>query len=223
VADVGVLAVVLMLSGAVLALAGAGVLAGRVAPEVAAAAAVLGGIALAVLPWLPMAPPTVAPEPEPVAAAPGVVVVSADGRRTVAAAPPPAPPPPLPGREAARIVIEAREAEPNDTLAGANVAALGVAIDGELAPGDRDWFAVDVPAGTSGALVANLVAEDASVSLALFDDAGQTLGIAATIGAIRVRSASLERRLDGPRFYVRVTPNADGPASYQLTVAARPR
>jgi hypothetical protein len=221
----GALSIVLMLTGAVVALAGIGVLTGWVAEEVAAVAALVAGLAIFALPWLATwSPPAREPVSEPVAAGPGVVVVSPDGLRTVAATPPPqTPPPPLPGREAARIAVEGREAEPNDTLAAANVAALGTAIDGEAAPGDRDWFAVDVPPGTRGALVANLVTEDASVTLALFDDAGQTLGLAATIDQIRVRSASLERRLDRPRFYVRVTPTTDVAARYQLTVAARRR
>jgi hypothetical protein len=218
----GALAIVLVLAGAIVALAGLGVLFGRMAEEVAAVAAVAAGLALAALPFLP-APSDPEPPPEPVAAAPGVVLIAPDGRRTVAAAPPPAPAPLLPGREAVRIAIEGREAEPNDTLASANAAALGVAIDGELGPSDRDWFAFDVPRETRGVLVANLVTEDASVTLALFDDAGQTLGLAATLNEIRVRSASLERRLDRPRFYVRVIPTDDVVARYQLTVAARRR
>ena len=220
----GALSIVLMLTGAVVALAGLGVLTAGLPRRWRRSRRSSPGSRSSRCPgsraW---SPARREPRSEPVAAAPGVLVVSPDGRRTVAAAPPATPPPPLPGREAARIAVEAREAEPNDTLAAANVTALGSAIDGDAAPGDRDWFAVDVPPGTRGALVANLVTEDASVTLALFDDAGQTLGLAATIDEIRVRSASLERRLDRPRFYVRVTPTADIAARYQLTLAARRR
>ena len=86
----------------------------------------------------------------------------------------------------------------------------GVAVDGTLAPGDRDWFAVEVPEGTRGKLVANLVTEEASVTMTLFDDAGQTLGLAATIDEVRVRTATLERGLDRPRFHVLLMPRLGG-------------
>jgi hypothetical protein len=150
------------------------------------------------------------------------LVLSPDRRRTEAApAPPPGPPPPVPGREAVSIRIEASEAEPNDTLAGANRVAPGIAIDGALSPDDRDWFAIDVTEATRGRLVANLVTEDASVTMTLFDDAGRRLGIAQTIDEVRVRAATLERNLDGPRFYLLLSPGSEVPARYQLTLAAR--
>jgi hypothetical protein len=217
--DGGVLAVGLTVAGAAVALLGIGFFAGRVTEEVAAAAAVAAGLALAGIAWLPR------PEPRP-AEAPVVasepLVISDDRQRTERAVPAPAgPPPPLPGREAARISVEASEAEPNDTLPGANVAALGVSVDGTLAPGDRDWFAVDVPEGARGKLVANLVTEEASVTMTLFDDAGQTLGIARTIDEVRVRTAALERGLDRPRYHVLLMPASAVPARYQLTLAAR--
>ena len=117
--------------------------------------------------------------------------------------------------------MEASEAEPNDTLAGANRAAMGISVDGILDPGDRDWFAVDIPEGTRGRLVANLVTEAASVTMTLFDDAGQTLGIARTIDEVRVRTATLERDLDRPRYHVLLLPESAAPARYQLTLAAR--
>jgi hypothetical protein len=213
------LSMAVMLTGAVVALAGFGFLIGRVAEEIAAIAAVAGGVVLAAIPWLPAGPPPA----QPVVVAEAPLVLSTSGSQTGKGQHQPGPPPPLPGREAARITVEASEAEPNDTLAGANVAAIGVSIDGTLTAGDRDWFAIDVPPRPRGVLVANLVTEDASVILTLLDDAGQTLGIAATLDEIRVRTATLERKLDSPRFYVLVTPSSDAAARYQLTVAARRR
>jgi hypothetical protein len=215
--DGGVLSIGLTAAGVVVVLAGVGYFAGRVTEEVAAAAAVAAGVALAGVAWLPR------PEPPPAEApaAPEPLAISEDRRRTVVAPPTPSTPPPLPGREAVRIAVEASEAEPNDTLPGANLAALGVSVDGTLAPGDRDWFAVDVPEGTRGKLVATVVTEEASVTMTLFDDAGQTLGIARTIDEVRVRTATLERGLDRPRFHVLLMPASEVAARYQLTVAAR--
>ena len=215
--DGDVLAIGLMLTGALIALAGVGYFAGRVAEEVAAAAAIAAGLGLAAVAWLPRAPPPPVEAPAPLEP----LVLSPEAQRAEAAAPRPGPPPPLPGREAARISVEAAEAEPNDTLPSANLAGLGVSVDGALAPGDRDWFAVDVAEGTRGKLVANLVTEEASVTMTLFDDAGQTLGLAATLDEVRVRTATLERNLDRPRFYVLLMPAGDLPARYQLTLAAR--
>jgi hypothetical protein len=204
------LAIGLTATGLALALAGIGYFAGRVSEEIAAVAAVLAGLGLAGAAWLPRA------APEPPAEVEEPLVLAPEPPR-----PPPGPPPPLPGREAVRISVEASEAEPNDTLPGANVAGLGVSVDGTLAPGDRDWFAVDVAPGTRGRLVANLVTEEASVTMTLFDDAGQTLGIARTIDAVRVRTAALERDLDRPRYHVLLMPASEVPARYQLTLAAR--
>lgn len=211
--------IVLTLTGAAVLLAGLGALLGRVADEIAALAAIVAGLGLAGLAWLPR-PAPVAEAPAVIAAAP--LVLSADGLRTeLAPAPPPGPPPPLPGREAVSLGIEASEAEPNDTLPSANRATPGTAIDGTLGPGDRDWFAIDVPEMSRGRLVANLVTEEASVLMTLFDEAGQTLGIAQTLDQVRVRTAALERNLDGPRYYVLLTPASEVPARYQLTLAAR--
>jgi hypothetical protein len=215
--DGGVVSIGLALTGLVMALAGIGYFAGRVPDEVAAAAAVVAGLGLAGLAWLPRPPP---PAEMPAAGDPEPLVIAMD-RQPPEAEAPAGPPPRLPGREAVRITVEASEAEPNDTLPGANVAALGVSVDGTLAPGDRDWFAVEVPEGTRGKFVANLVTEEASVTMTLFDDAGQTLGLAATIDEVRVRTATLERGLDRPRFHVLLMPASEVPARYQLTLAAR--
>jgi hypothetical protein len=215
--DGGVLAIGLTLIGVIVALAGIGYFAGRVAEEVAAGAAIVAGLALAGIAWFPQQEPP--PPAAPATSEP--LVISADRRRTEPAPTAAAGPPPLPGREAARISVEAGEAEPNDTLPGANLAGLGVSVDGTLAPGDRDWFALEVPEGARGTLVANLVTEEASVTMTLFDDAGQTLGIARTIDEVRVRTATLERGLDRPRYHVLLMPASAVPARYQLTLAAR--
>ncbi len=126
------------------------------------------------------------------------ITVTADGRRTALGTPVPTPPPPLPGREATPLSVEAAEAEPNDTLPGANRARTGVAIDGTLAAGDRDWFSVDIPATRRGRLVATLVTTDASVTMTLFDDSGQPLGIARTIDEVSVQTASAGARSGAP-------------------------
>ena len=208
--DGGVLSIGLMLTGAAVALVAIGWFAGRVADEAVAGAAMVAGVALVGLAWLPR--PAASPERAGGRGAAGAV--AGRPRR-------PVPPPPLPGREAVRIEIEASEAEPNDTLPGANLAALGVSVDGTLGAGDRDWFAIDVAAGTRGRLVASLVTEEASVTMTLVDDAGQVLGIARTIDEVRVRAATLERDLDRPRYHVLLMPGSDVPARYQLTLAAR--
>lgn len=213
----GWLALLLALTGAVAALAGLAALVGRAHPEIGAIAAVVAGALLIAVPWLPEAEVSEGP----LTANPGPITLSPDRRRTVIGDPVHLPPPPLPGRPAARIDVEAHEREPNRTIAGANRARLGIAIEGDLPPGDIDWFAVEVPAGTRGRIVATLTTEAASVTMTLHDDAGQTLGTAATIGEVRVRVATLERMLDAPRYHVRLSPNGDVPARYQLTLAAR--
>ena len=151
------------------------------------------------------------------------VTLSADRRRTVATPLPPAPPPPPPGREVARISVEASEAEPNDSLASANVVPLGTAIDGRLEPGDRDSYAVEVPGDLRGDIVASLVVEAASLTLTLFDDAGQPLGTGSTYEHLAVRTAWIDRRLERPRYFVQVRGPDDAVGDYQLTIAARPR
>lgn len=127
----------------------------------------------------------------------------------------------MPGREATPITIEATEVEPNDTLPGANRTRPGIAIDGTLMPGDRDWFAVDVAPGRHIQLVASLVTNDASVTMTLLDDSGQPLGIARTIDEVSVRTATLERAATRPRYFVLLMPAAAGLVRYQITLAAR--
>ena len=146
--DGDVLAIGLMLTGALIALAGVGYFAGRVAEEVAAAAAIAAGLGLAAVAWLPRAPPPPVEAPAPTEP----LVLSPEAARAEAAAPRPGPPPPLPGREAVRLSVEAAEAEPNDTLpVGQPRGARGVGRR-RAGAGDRDWFAVDVagaPAASS--------------------------------------------------------------------------
>jgi hypothetical protein len=217
--DLGPMPLIVSLAGAVAALAGAAWFAGRVGGEVPSVAALAAGVALAVMAWLP-------PPVTPIESAAGValdpVLLSGDQARTELAPPPPAGrAPPLPGREVTPIRVEATEAEPNDTLPSGNLAMPGVAIAGSLGAGDRDWFAVDIAKGTRGRLVATVVTEEASVTMTLFDDAGQALGIARTIDEVRVRTATLERGLDRPRYYLLLMPATDVAARYQLTVGAR--
>ena len=182
------------------------------------------GALLLALPWL-APPPAVAPAaPPPVALSPGPVSLSADGRRTVAGPARRKRPPPLPGREAVRIDIEAEETEPNDMLAGANVARLGTAIVGALAPGDLDYFAADVPPGSRGDVVVGLVVLTGDAGLTLFDEAGRPLGSADTSARLGVRTTMLERLIEGPRYYVLVRGVPTGaPATYHLTIATRRR
>jgi hypothetical protein len=219
--DLGVASLAAFAAGAGLALAGIGLMLAR-RGGAGAGLVVLAGAAVFALPWLVAAPPPPPEAPEPPLTA-AEITVSADRRRTVALPPAPKPPPPLPGRPAARLEIEAREAEPNDTLAGANLAPLGVSIDGGLTHRDRDYFAVDVPAGTRGDIVANLVTEDAVLTLTLFDDAGQALGTASTYSQLAVHTTSVARLIERPRYVVLVLAPDGALGDYQLTVAARPR
>jgi hypothetical protein len=164
-------------------------------------------------------PPSEPEEPEP---APVALSVSEDGLRTIAA--PTATPPPLPGRPATRIAIEAAEAEPNNTIAAANSAELGTAITASLGEGDLDYFAVDIPAGMRAELVVSLVVFAGDAGITIFDDAGAPLGGADTSEQISVRTTKLVRMIDKPRYHVLVRPAAPGgTATYQLTIAARPR
>jgi hypothetical protein len=219
--DLGAASLAAFAAGAGLAFAGIGLLWAR-RGGLGAGLVVLAGAAVFALPWLVATPPPPVEPPEPALAVPEITV-SADRRRTVALPPAPEPPPPLPGRPAARLEIEASEAEPNDTLAGANLAPLGVAIDGSLTHRDRDYFAVDVPAGTRGEIVANLVTEDAILTLTLFDDAGQALGTASTYSQLAVLTTSVARLIERPRYVVLVLAPDGALGAYQLTIAARPR
>jgi hypothetical protein len=182
------------------------------------------GAALLALPWLaggrPAAPSADATGPITVAS----VEVSGDGRSTVVAAAPATPPPPLPGRPATRIDIEAVEAEPNDTLAAANAAELGIAITGALGPGDLDFFAFDPPTGMRGEIVAALTVLEGNAGLTLYDDSGEPLGGGDTREQISVRTTTLARMLGAPRYYLLVRQSPEEvthPARYHLTVAAR--
>lgn len=211
------------LAGGVLAIAAGAAIALMTAKRpsgyLAATLCIALGVSILALPWLRTLP-TPAPPPAPVI--PGTITLSADARRTITTSPA-GPPPPLPGRAVTRISIEASEAEPNDTLAGANTALLGISILGHVAEGDSDIFAFDRPDRPRDVIVASLTTHDASAALVLFDDAGRPLGTARTIDEIRVRVATLERSLDSPRYYVQVLGLSPGPASYQLTVAAERR
>ena len=189
------------------------------AARAAGLAVVLLGAALLALPWLRPAPEQQAPAP---VAAPLGVTVSTDGERTVASAvPEPAEPPPLPGRPAARVAIEAAEAEPNDNLAVANAALLGTAIEGALGEGDLDYFAVEAPAARWSEIVATLVLSAGDASLTIFDDAGVALGQAVTRTALGVHAVTLGRKADRPRYHVLVMATAPGTGAYRLTIAER--
>lgn len=185
----------------------------------AAAFCVVLGASLLVLPWIRPVP---TPAPPLAPSVIGTITVSPDARRTIAMSTA-GPPPPLPGREATRIAIEATEAEPNDTLAGANTAPLGTSILGHVAEDDSDTFAFDISGPTRDVIVASLATRDASAALVLYDDAGRALGTARTINEIRVRVATLERSLEASRYYVQVIGLSPGTAPYQLTVAAERR
>ncbi len=189
-----------------------------------AAFVLLVGAGLLAVPFVLRSPAVEsAAAPEPVAALPVGIGLSTDGLQTVAA-PVAQPPPPLPGRPAVRIDIEASEAEPNDTLASANAAGLGTAIVGSLAAGDLDYYAVDIPPGRRSDLLASLLVLDGDAGLTVFDDAGRALGSADTSQQISVRSTTLERQIDRPRYVVLVRGVPPGAsATYQLTIASRPR
>ena len=208
--DGGVLSIGLMLTGAAIALVAIGWFAGRVADEAVAAAAIVAGVALVGLAWLPR--PAASPE-APAAAEPLVLSPGSAPAGAAAAA--------------------ARSRGGADRDRGERGGAERHAAGGEprrarrvgrrharrraTGTGSRSTW----PAGTRGRLVASLVTEEASVTMTLVDDAGQVLGIARTIDEVRVRAATLERDLDRPRYHVLLMPGSDVPARYQLTLAAR--
>ena len=207
----GVLSIGLMLTGAAVALVAIGWFAGRVADEAVAVAAIVAGVALVGLAWLPR--PAASPEPpaatEPLVLSPGL----RPARRPAAAA----------ARSRGGADRDRGDARRSRTTRCRGRTSPGSACrsTARSAPGDRDWFAIDVAPGTRGRLVASLVTEEASVTMTLVDDAGQVLGIARTIDEVRVRAATLERDLDRPRYHVLLMPGSDVPARYQLTLAAR--
>lgn len=213
--------IALLAGGVLSAIAGAGLAwmaAGRASSRLMALACITLAVVLLALPWMRRNPSP----PPPTTAVPGAITLSPDARRTIAT-PSSGHPPPLPGREAARITIEAAEVEPNDTTAGANAAPLGVSILGHAAESDSDIFAFDIPEGHRDVIVASLTTRDASAALVLYDDAGRPLGIARTINEIRVRVATLERDLDASRYYVQIIGLSPGSTTYQLTVATARR
>ncbi len=77
-----------------------------------------------------------------------------------------------------------------------------------------------MPAKARGTVVANITVGNAAAAISLFDDAGQTLGIATTFDALAMRKATLERKLDAGRYYVLVR-GIDAATDYQLTLAVR--
>jgi hypothetical protein len=210
---------VTLAAGAACLLAALALLLLRRGPVPVAVLALAIGAGLVALPWLAGIPARPAAEAPVTVAA---VEVSGDGLRTVAAASPPLPP--TPGRPAIRIDIEAAEAEPNDTLAAANAARLGTAITGTLGPGDLDFFAFDTPPGLRGEIVAALTVLEGDAGLTLYDDSGEPRGGGDTHEQVSVRTTTLARLIEAPRYYVlvRQSPEAStAPARYHLTVATR--
>jgi len=215
----------LLVAGAACVLVALALLVLRRGPILVAPFVLAVGAALLTLPWLAggrPAAPVADTTTGPITVA--SVEVSGDGRSTVVAPAPATPPPPLPGRQATRIEIEAAEAEPNDTLAAANAAELGIAITGALGPGDLDFFAFDPPTGMRGEIVAALTVLEGNAGLTLYDDSGEPLGGGDTREQISVRTTTLARMLGAPRYYVLVRQSPEEvthPAKYHLTVAAR--
>jgi hypothetical protein len=173
---------------------------------IAAAAFVAGAVAAALS---GVTAPDVVPPPAAVAL-PGISL-SPDGLRTVATPVPPAAPPAAPGAVA--------EVEPNDNLAAAARAALGISVQGALTAGDLDYFAVDLPAGTE--VVATVVVTRGDASLALFDGAGEAVATAATRSGIGLRAATVAGAAGQPRSHVSLVATAPEGASYRLTVDTR--
>lgn len=216
---------VAVVAGTILLSAGLWMLHARRPPR-DALIALSAGVLLFAFALVPRSPP---PSPEnaelePITLASAPVVLSRDGTQTTVSEPAPTKSPPPEGRPAARLEIEASEAEPNDTFAGANIVPLGVAIEGSLTEGDLDHFSVEVPPGAQGEIVANVTAFGQSVDLVLYDDAGQALGTARTFAELDIRTSFVGRKADRPRYDVLVAA-APGTADvrYQLTIALRPR
>jgi hypothetical protein len=123
----------------------------------------------------------------------------------------------LPGeRPPEQISIETAEAEPNTTVASANLVSLGSVVQGELTRSDADFFVVDVPEGVRGDLVASIHVADTVARLELLDDAGKVVD--SDIGS---SSLSVETRLQRRRYFVAVRNQRPDPGNYSLTVALR--
>ena len=165
--------------------------------EVLAAAAIVAGRrARCACAWLPATVAPRAPGPSAELAAESARPPTGSARSRWRPRPPrPAgPPPPLPGREAARIEIEARRGRA-ERHAGRRQPRRrsGSRSTARSRPATATGSRSTCRPGTRGELVASLVTEEASVTLTLFDDAGQALGA-------RPRATRRRGRGCGPRY-----------------------
>jgi hypothetical protein len=124
-------------------------------------------------------------------------------------------------RRPGQIAIEAAEAEPNDTIASANLVSLGSVIRGELSRGDVDFFAVDVPEGVRGDIVASIHVSETRANLELMDDAGTPLVRREAGVGYHTSSNSVERSTQRPRYFIAARNLLRDPGRYTLTVAVR--
>ncbi|MEO0990724.1 MAG: hypothetical protein AAFX00_07235 [Pseudomonadota bacterium] len=115
------------------------------------------------------------------------------------------------------LFLEGAEIEPNNTLAGANVVAVGSSISGEVTLGDDDFFTFFLPDGFEGEVAINV---DGHTSMKVFDDLGTQIYTDRTGGGPSFREAAR-----AGQYTVKVENwslvNSD-PKSYQVNVAARP-
>ena len=116
------------------------------------------------------------------------------------------------------LFLEGAEIEPNNTLAGANVVAVGSSITGEVALGDDDFFTFFLPDGFEGEVAINV--DGHSSNMKVFDDLGTQIYSDRTGGGPSFRETAR-----AAQYTVKVEHWSlldGGPSSYRVNVAARP-
>ena len=110
------------------------------------------------------------------------------------------------------LFLEGAEIEPNNTLAGANVVAVGSSITGEVTLGDDDYFTFFLPDGFEGKVAINV---EGSIRMRVFDDLGTEIYSHVT--------PSFQELARAAQYTVWVgLPSWTNASRYRVNVAARP-
>jgi hypothetical protein len=119
----------------------------------------------------------------------------------------------LTGHVPVAITLKSIEAEPDNTLPSANLAALGSSIQGRLEGiGSLDLYAIAIPAEVRGKeLVANLTNQRSAVFLTLTDELGTTLDS---------DNASVTATVERGRYHIMVENGLGHDTTYQLMIGA---
>jgi len=120
-------------------------------------------------------------------------------------------------RSGRAITLEGEEAEPNQTLAGANVIGPGTIITGSVASDNEDFFIIEMPDGQNGDLIVTATAN--YIGLTIFSDVGEVLH-----SKKRSTSDTWRGRLEAAPYYGTRLQQLNGrnPMPYQLMTVARP-